>query len=125
MSTALHIIRAERNLDIFSVPRSATPSRMKGLPSWVPDWTVEESTSPLLKRKYFFATLPPSEAVPKLQPDGPAVGLGLRGQLIDCVQEVGVLFVKPINMSASAATIQWPAASFLTLRISENLKFKI
>ncbi|KAN0099506.1 HET domain containing protein [Hyaloscypha variabilis] len=107
ISSALAIIRASRNLDIFSVPRAATPSQLK-LPSWVPDWTVEELTSSLLlpdenmRDKYcFFATRPSSQAEPRLRPDGAAFGLGLRGQLIDCVQEVGTVFLKPIFLSSS------------------------
>jgi hypothetical protein len=107
ISTALRIIRTERNLDIFSVPRAATASNLKGLLSWVPDWTADELTSSLLiqdrevQRRCFFATLLSSEAEPKLKPDDSTVGPGLRGQLIDCVQEVGALFGKQITMSAS------------------------
>jgi len=107
-STALRIIRTSRNLDIFSVPRALGHNRLKGLPSWVPDWTVDEPTNSFLlpqdtmnSRSSYFAALPSSEAEPKFQPDGPAVGLGLRGQLIDCVQEVGTIFVQPSGLSPS------------------------
>ena len=114
-SAALQIIRTSRNLDIFSVPRALSPNRLKSLPSWVPDWTVDEPTTSLLlpqntilspqdtmnSRPSYFATLPPSEAEPIFQPDGPAVGLGLRGQLIDRVQEVGTIFVTPSGLPSS------------------------
>ncbi|KAE9377644.1 HET-domain-containing protein [Stipitochalara longipes BDJ] len=107
-STAVQIIRTSRNLDIFSVPRALSPNRLKTLPSWVPDWTVDEPTSSLLllqdttdSRSGYFATLPSSEAEPRFQPDGPIVGLGLRGQLIDRIQEVGTVFVKPNGLAPS------------------------
>jgi hypothetical protein len=107
--SALEIIRTSGNLDIFSVPRAAIPSDLK-LPSWVPDWTSEELTSSLLlpgadenlRHKYcFFATPSSSQAEPRLRADGAAFGLGLRGQLTDCVQEVGTVFLKPPHLSAS------------------------
>jgi hypothetical protein len=111
ITTAQRIITTSRNLDIFSVPRATASSRLKGLPSWVPDWTIDEPTSSLLlperervNRCYFFATLLESEAELRLKPDGPLAGLGLRGQLIDSVKEVGTLFWRPVAMSASAST---------------------
>lgn len=88
------------------MPRALSLNRLKSLPSWVPDWTVDEPTFSFLLPKdttitrcSYLATLPSSEAEPKFQPDGPAAGLGLRGQLIDRVQEVGTIFVKPSDVS--------------------------
>lgn len=110
-STAQRIIKTCQNLDIFSVPR-ATSSALGKLPSWVPDWTAQEQTTSLLlpdredvDQSYFSAALPSSQANPRLQAFGPALGLGLCGQLIDSVEEVGELFLKPPPMSASQVSI--------------------
>jgi hypothetical protein len=41
------ILRKDQNLDLLSIPRPLGGSRVQGLPSWIPDWSVEDLTLPL------------------------------------------------------------------------------
>jgi len=100
LSAAILILNTSQTIDIFSVPRSSTRSNIIGLPSWVPDWSVPDSTYSLLlpglrgeereERPQYRATGTNMLFThPRFHPDG--LKVQLCGQLIDSVRKVGEL----------------------------------
>lgn len=90
---ALFVINSERNLDILSVPPKFAKQRNTALPSWVPDWSICDTTPAMLLDR---SSLRSEERVlqkasgdseTSAEFDEKGISLGLRGILIDQVKE--------------------------------------
>jgi hypothetical protein len=91
---AISFLRNETTLDIMSVPKPEEIDRLKGLPSWVPDWSQRDSTSSFTGRDWNFV------GVRKAGGDGPRVfelstnllRLALEGYVADNIAQLGSLY---------------------------------
>lgn len=88
---AVSFLENETTLDILSVPKPSETNRLKGLPSWVPDWTQCDSTHSFTGRDWNFV------GVRKAGGDDPRVAkfstnlyiLTVEGYVIDSIVDLG------------------------------------
>jgi hypothetical protein len=92
---AIQMLRKGRYLDILSVPRVPGRSDVGPLPSWVPDWSVSDLSTSLRSTTvpwFNFNTTSKDDAYTLFQSDDKSA-IGLAGEVIDNVSEVGDIYV--------------------------------
>ncbi|PMD32423.1 HET-domain-containing protein [Hyaloscypha variabilis F] len=97
---ALWMLRKGRYLDILSVPRVPGDSKVGPLPSWVPDWSVSDFSTSLRSTTvpwFNFNATSKDEVYTLFQSDDESV-IGLAGEVIDNVSEVGEIYIGCIAM---------------------------
>ena len=92
---AISILKRSSDLALLSVPHPSRPSRVAGLPSWVPDWSVSTQSTCFRVRDLSGNYLFPSKASkdtqadPRFSPDERL--LALNGMFVDQIAKVGSL----------------------------------
>jgi Heterokaryon incompatibility protein (HET) len=92
---AIKILKQSADLALLSVSHPSTSSRVAGLPSWVPDWSLSSHSTSFRARDFSGDYLFPSKASkdtipdPKFSSDGRL--LAVNGMVVDHITKVGSL----------------------------------
>jgi Heterokaryon incompatibility protein (HET) len=92
---AISMLKRSADLALLSVPHPSTPSRVAGLPSWVPDWSLSSRATSFRARdisdNYLFPSKASKDTVADPKFSSNKRLLAMNGMLVDQITHIGSL----------------------------------